>query len=289
LKGYCIFGKRLACLIKLKTMIKKIIFGTGLSLFFSFHSFAQAQFDFIEDKHDFGTITEGVNALYEFKFKNVGTDTIHLQPTDVRASCGCTTPNWTKEPIAPGQTGSISAQYGSAGRPGAFTKNVTVSYKGNVAKILTIKGVVVKPDTTKYSDAAIKKSARLVLDKTNHNFGKVERGQRVITRIDLKNTGKDTLKILSYQSACSCITPKLMMERKDKTTFEVKDVPPGKSAFLEIVYFASADGKNNDIVTLTTNDLSKPRTALSMSAEIVTSLQEKSPLMEEKNNVPFGK
>ncbi len=270
-------------------MLKKIIFAAGISLFFSFNTFAQSEFEFIEDKHDFGTVIEGVNATWEFKFKNVGKDPIILQPTDVRASCGCTTPNWTKDTIKPGGMGVVSAQFGSAGRPGIFNKNVTVSYKGNVVKMLTIKGIVIKPDTTKYTEAELKKSPKIVLEKNAHNFGKVERGQKVMTRISIKNNGKDSLAILSSQSACSCITPKLMMEKKDKTTIEVKNIPPGKTYFLELVYFASGDGMNTDILTLTTNDKSSPRTEIKLSAEVVASLQEKSPLMEDKSNVPFGK
>jgi archaellum component FlaG (FlaF/FlaG flagellin family) len=270
-------------------MLKKIIFAAGISLCFSLTTFAQAQFEFIEDKHDFGTITEGVNATWEFKFKNVGKDTIKLQPNDVRASCGCTTPNWTKDAIPPGGAGVVSAQFGSAGRPGIFNKNVTVSYQGNVVKMLAIKGIVVKPDTTKYTEAELKKSAKITPEKTSHNFGKVERGQKVLTKINIKNTGKDSLTILSSQAACSCITPKLMMDKKDKTSIEVKNIPPGKTAYLELVYFASADGLNSDILTLTTNDKANPRTAITLSAEVVTSLQETTPLKEDKTNVPFGK
>ncbi|MCS6824599.1 MAG: DUF1573 domain-containing protein [Cytophagaceae bacterium] len=255
---------------------------------FAFHSYSQVNFEFIEDKHDFGLVDEGVNARWDFKFINKGTDTIRLQETDVRASCGCTTPYWTKEPIAPGQTGMVSAQYNSAGRPGTFNKTVTVSYNGSVVKMLTIKGIVVKPDTTKYSEADIKKSAKIALEKTAHNFGKVERGQKVLTKIVVKNIGKDTLKILNGQSACSCITYKLMMNKKDNTSYEVKDVPPGKTAFLELVYSAQGDGKNSDVITFTTNDLSTRRVAVTLSAEVVASLQDSSILMENKSNAPFG-
>jgi len=270
-------------------MFKKLLFTAGLGFFTTFSSFAQAEFEFIEDKHDFGTIIEGVNATWEFKFKNVGKDTILLQPTDVRASCGCTTPSWTKEAILPGQSGSVSAQFGSMGRPGVFNKNVTVSYKGSVVKMLVIKGIVIKPDTLKYTDAELKRSAKMNLEKTVYNYGKVERGEKVSTKIAVKNTGKDSLSILSYQAACSCITAKLIMEKKDKTTIEVKNIPPGKSGFIEFVYFATADGLNTDIVTLTTNDLSNVRVSVALSAEVVNSLQEKSPLMEDKSPTPFGK
>jgi hypothetical protein len=272
-------------------MLKKIIFAATVSLCFSASVFAQAQFEFIEDKHDFGTIIEGVNATWEFKFKNVGKDTIRLQQTDVRASCGCTTPSWTKDPIAPGQMGSVSAQFGSAGRPGIFNKNVTVSYQGAVVKMLGIKGVVIKPDTTKFTEAELKKSPKIFLDKNSYHFGKVERGQKVMTKIFIKNNGKDSLTILGGQAACSCITYKLMMDnKKDKTSIEVKNIPPGKTYYVELVYIASGDGLNTDILTLTTNDKTNPRTAITLSADVVASLQEKSPVENpDKKTDPFGK
>ncbi|MCU0429733.1 MAG: DUF1573 domain-containing protein [Cytophagaceae bacterium] len=271
-------------------MLKKIILSSVLVSIFSFSSLAQSEsFQFIEDKHDFGMVEEGINALWEFKFKNVGTDTITLQQSDVRASCGCTTPSWTKEAIPPGGMGSVSAQFNSAGRPGVFNKNVTVSYKGGVVKMLTIKGVVIKPDTAKVTEAEKKKSPIFWAEKTSHHFGKVERGQKVVTRITVKNNGKDSLEIINAQAACSCITYKLMMEKKDKTTYEVKNVPPGKTAFLEFVYYPTGDGLNTDVITFQTNDKTQRRKALSMTAEVVNSLQEKSPVMEDKSNVPFGK
>lgn len=271
-------------------MLKKLILSSVLCSIFSLQSFAQTEkFEFIEDKHDFGMVEEGVNALWEFKFKNTGTDTIRLQQTDVRASCGCTTPSWSKDPIPPGAMGSVSAQFNSAGRPGVFNKNVTVSYQGAVVKMLTIKGVVIKPDTAKVSEAQKKKSPLFWAEKTTHQFGKVERGQKVVTKIVVKNNGKDSLEIVNAQAACSCLTYKLMMEKKDKTTLEVKNVPPGKTAFLEFVYYPTGDGKNADVITFQTNDVTQPRKAFVMSAEVVNSLQEKSPVKEDNSSVPFGR
>lgn len=271
-------------------MLKKLILSSVLCTFFSLQSFAQAEkFEFIEDKHDFGMIEEGVNALWEFKFRNSGTDTIRLQSTDVRASCGCTTPKWTQEPIPPGGMGSVSAQFSSAGRPGVFNKNVTVSYQGAVVKMLGIKGVVIKPDTAVVSAAEKKKSAIFWTDKTTHHFGKVERGQKVMTKIQVKNNGKDSLEITNGQAACSCITYKLMMDKKDKTSIEVKNVPPGKTAYLEIVYYPTGDGKNTDVLTLQSTDKNEKRKALVFSADVVNSLQEKSPVKEDNSNVPFGR
>lgn len=94
---------------------------------------------FDNEVHDFGTIPEGPNADYEFTFKNTGKEPINLQT--VNASCGCTTPSWSKEPVLPGKTGSIKASYATQGRPGGFTKSITVVSNAGT-KVLTIKGTV---------------------------------------------------------------------------------------------------------------------------------------------------
>jgi hypothetical protein len=99
------------------------------------------EFVFEAESHDFGTIAEGTQAMFEFKFTNIGKEPLVI--SNVQASCGCTTPKWTSEPIAPGKTGMITASYNSSGRPGPFTKSITVTSnaKSN-PKVLTINGVV---------------------------------------------------------------------------------------------------------------------------------------------------
>lgn len=93
---------------------------------------------FKEEVHDFGTIPQGKPVTTEFTFKNTGKEPIVLQ--NVHASCGCTTPEWTKEPVLPGKTGVVKATYNAAAAA-PFTKTVTV--QSNVGtKMLTIKGKV---------------------------------------------------------------------------------------------------------------------------------------------------
>jgi hypothetical protein len=101
---------------------------------------------FEAEVHDFGTVPEGPNADYEFKFKNTGKEPIIIERA--QPSCGCTTPSWSKDPVLPGKTGSIKASYGTQGRPNAFTKTITV-YTNVGTKVLTIKGNVEKaPETS---------------------------------------------------------------------------------------------------------------------------------------------
>ncbi|MGV3589710.1 MAG: DUF1573 domain-containing protein [Adhaeribacter sp.] len=79
---------------------------------------------FAESKHDFGTIQEGEIVKHTFKFRNTGNQPLLI--SEVRVTCGCTTPDWTKTPVAPGQTGFVTAQFNSTGKPGQNQKVVTV-------------------------------------------------------------------------------------------------------------------------------------------------------------------
>lgn len=94
-----------------------------------------------EDTHNFGDIDKGKPVSHEFSFKNTTKQTILI--TNVKASCGCTATNYTKTPIKPGETGTVTATYNAA-NPGNFTKTVTVTTNdSDVNKILTIKGKVI--------------------------------------------------------------------------------------------------------------------------------------------------
>ena len=98
---------------------------------------------FEKTEHDFGKINEGDGRVStEFVFKNEGMAPLIL--SNVRASCGCTTPSWTKEPVEPGQTGTITVTYNPNGRPGRFQKTVTITSNATEAtKKVYIKGEVI--------------------------------------------------------------------------------------------------------------------------------------------------
>src|SRR5690242_2657497 len=72
--------------------------------------------------HNFGTFDMGPQKVYEFEFTNVGNEPLII--TGAMASCGCTTPEWPKEPILPGKSNKITVRYNSAGHPGSFSKTV---------------------------------------------------------------------------------------------------------------------------------------------------------------------
>jgi hypothetical protein len=122
--------------------MKKLLALMALILGFAFQSNAQGgTIKFKKEKHDFGKLSEGVQAAYTFEFTNTGSTPVVI--SNVQPSCGCTTPEWTREPIMPGKSGQVTASYNSTGRPGPFNKTITVVNNGAVSQIvLEIKGLV---------------------------------------------------------------------------------------------------------------------------------------------------
>lgn len=99
-----------------------------------------------EMSFDFGKIPQARPVTHEFIIANpASTDTLKIE--DVRASCGCTTPVWKREPVAPGASSKITVGY-NAYNEGPFEKTVTVTYNGGQTKLITIKGSVYKAPTT---------------------------------------------------------------------------------------------------------------------------------------------
>lgn len=101
----------------------------------------KSTFEFETETYDFGELNEGDEAKAEFVFVNNGTEPIVI--TNVRPSCGCTTPYYSKDPVEPGEKGVIHASYGTKGRPGHFNKRITVNTSAG-DKNIYIKGYVNK-------------------------------------------------------------------------------------------------------------------------------------------------
>ena len=132
--------------------MKKFILTLAVALF-GFAAQAQeqptegAKIQFAEKVINYGKIEKGANGTRVFKFKNEGTEPLVLN--SVRASCGCTTPKWTRGPIAPGAEGNITVKY-DTNRMGNFHKTVTVNSNAtNKTVVLTIKGQVMNPAAQK--------------------------------------------------------------------------------------------------------------------------------------------
>ncbi len=137
---------------------------TALSLFVALFVFVGVSFaqdgvaTFTAEAHDFGKIEQGKPVTHVFTFKNTGTAPILV--IDATASCGCTKPAWSKEPVAPGQTGQVSATFNAAGM-GPFNKTVTVTSNAKTSTVyLTLKGEVVSKEAAAASPAAKKKGTK---------------------------------------------------------------------------------------------------------------------------------
>jgi len=96
---------------------------------------------FKETEHSFSSIPQGKPVYYTFEIVNTGKTAIKLD--DVHASCGCTTPEWSRDPIAPGETAKIKVGYNAAAE-GYFEKYITVTYNTSQTKQLKITGTVWK-------------------------------------------------------------------------------------------------------------------------------------------------
>lgn len=115
-------------------------------IFITFVAFGQApqnaEIKVEKSTYDFGDINETDGSVtHVFEFVNTGTQPLVIQR--VQASCGCTTPSWTKEPVAPGKKGTVTATYNPKGRPGNFVKSITVYSNAKTNALpLYIKGTV---------------------------------------------------------------------------------------------------------------------------------------------------
>ena len=123
--------------------MKKFFFLLSLVAFTGM-AFAQdengPQISFEEETIDYGTIEKGADGKRMFTFTNTGNEPLII--SNCKGSCGCTVPTCPKEPIMPGESGTIEVKYDTQ-RVGSFTKAVTVSSNASTpTKVVQIKGVV---------------------------------------------------------------------------------------------------------------------------------------------------
>ena len=99
---------------------------------------AMAIINMAEQEFDFGEIEKGVPVTHSFEFANTGDAPLII--SNVKTSCGCTASNYSKDAIAPGETGFIEATYNAA-KEGTFNKSLNVISNGGELA-LTIRGLV---------------------------------------------------------------------------------------------------------------------------------------------------
>ncbi|OFY71104.1 MAG: hypothetical protein A3G23_14945 [Bacteroidetes bacterium RIFCSPLOWO2_12_FULL_37_12] len=199
---------------------------TFLSPLFLVTQLATAQtnavMNFEKSTHDFGNIKEeGGPYEYTFKFVNTGTEPVVI--SNVKASCGCTTPSWSKEPVLPGKSGSITASYNSMGRPGKFTKNITVTSNTEPATTtLTINGEVT-PRPKGPADWYPNKMGNLRSESSTLSFDAVKNNESKTKEMKIYNNGKEPIKFLEPKDLPKWLT----------LTIEPKELAPEKEGKLK--------------------------------------------------------
>ena len=145
---------------------------------------------FEKTEHDFGKINEADGRVSTvFEFKNEGMAPLIL--SNVRASCGCTTPTWTKEPIEPGKTGTITVTYNPTGRPGRFQKTVTITSNASEAtKRVYIKGEVI-PKAAKPANKYTISVGALSMKSKTLDLGTIKKGESKSGELEYANLTKE--------------------------------------------------------------------------------------------------
>ncbi len=108
-----------------------------------------ACFSFKEETYNFGSVKEeGGPINHVFEFTNIGGTPLIIN--NVQASCGCTTPDWSRQPIPPGGKGFVKATFNPSGRPGSFSKTITITSNATCRPTVTISfsGTVIGKVTT---------------------------------------------------------------------------------------------------------------------------------------------
>ena len=204
---------------------------------------------FKEKIHDFGEVLEQQgNADYEFLFTNNSGRPVRI--ISVQASCGCTTPGWTKEAVAPGKTGFIKASFDPKGRPGYFNKTLTVMTDlSGTPLTLQIKGSVVDKLTVK-DESLTAANGNVKLKNSSFNMGKVYINKEAsITDFAIVNDGKDVITFNEVTApAYILVTPP-------------KSLQPGEHGVIKIKYDAKVKkqyGFQVDNIELKTTDAANP-------------------------------
>lgn len=191
-----------------------------------------AELSFDNAKHNFGTLKEEQNeASHTFTFTNKGKTAVTL--TDVKPSCGCTTPDWTRGSVAPGKTGMVKATYSTIGRPGPFNKTITVRARPegapadgskDLVAVLQFEGTVT-PKRLGIADYYPFQSGQLRMNTNNVSFNKVYHGQNTTSRLKLYNDGETPVtfrKVEAPAHVTVALAENTMLKPKDSTTVDIK-------------------------------------------------------------------
>lgn len=210
----------------------------------------------VEDKYEFGDVVEGKVVNHDFVIYNAGDDILKIEK--VRASCGCTAANPTKDALAPGDSAKITVSFNTARRVGPQRKHVYVFSNSveNPEFRMTFTANVVKSEQ---DEAMLKSAPQLKMDKRLHDFGTVAEGEVLGLAVKLTNTGKSDLQIKEVKTTCGCTAALLSS----------KELKPGEEGSLRIELDTSErSGKMARTVTIFSNDPREPEQHITLFVNI---------------------
>lgn len=105
-------------------------------LLISVTSFSQSKIQMLEMSYDFDTLQQGDRCDHDFYFVNTGTEPLFI--SNVKTSCGCDVPSWSKEPVMPGDSSKINYKYDSK-RIGPINKSMTINTNDSENPIIVVK------------------------------------------------------------------------------------------------------------------------------------------------------
>lgn len=213
-----------------------------------------------ETQHDFGTFKEeDGRQTFDFFVINTGKQPLVIQ--NVVASCGCTTPEWTKQPIAPGAKGKITAIYDPAGRPGPFNKTLNV-YMNTTPEVivLIIKGEV-KPHFKTVEELFTFPAGAIRFESNHLAFTNVKKTEKKIRVMQLINTSAVPVKVEFDQ-----VPAHLSLKANPET------LKPGQKGLVEGTYDATKNqgwGTVSDMVKIKLNGTPQENVYYYVSANLV--------------------
>lgn len=237
------------------------------------------QLQFREETFDFGTVYEEKGPVtHEFVFTNTSSRPVKI--LSVQASCGCTTPGWSKEPVPSGKTGFIQASYNPQGRPGYFNKSLTVMTDLDANPIiLQIKGQVTSDSGEKVDETGFTfENGSLKFKGSSFNMGKVFMKDEFAYRdFYVINAGANPIKL----------GEKVVAPAHIKVEVSPKTIPAGGKGTIKVGYngkLKNQYGYQSDNVEFTTNDSKNPVKSFSVFATIEDFFPQLS--AEELNKAP---
>lgn len=190
--------------------------------------------------HDFGDVAATDGPLTcTYTVTNTGSEPIAI--FEVVSSCGCTNVQWTKEPIQPGKTGTVSATYKNEDGPMPFDKTLTVYISGiKRPVILRLRGVVHEKKKSLSELYGTQKIGALGIKSRQMKTGNLKQGQQVSEQITVANLGKKALQI-----SWANVSPELSLK------VEPNPIPAGNTATLTLTVSANPEKYGRQLYTAT--------------------------------------